>query len=53
MDWTTIKLSDLMKDKRHRLDAKYWIAKKKREKMISKRITEQHNQWLKDNGYIK
>ena len=34
MDWTTIKFSELMRQKTRRMDAKYWI-KKKNKKRIS------------------
>jgi hypothetical protein len=29
MDWTTIKMSELMRQKTRRMDAGYWIKKKK------------------------
>jgi len=28
MDWTTIKMSELMRQKTRRMDPKYWIKKK-------------------------
>mgnify|MGYP000648617051 CR=1 FL=1 len=30
MDWTTIKMSELMRSKNLRMDPKYWIKKKKK-----------------------
>ena len=32
MDWTTIKMSELMRQKTRRMDAGYWIKKKKQKK---------------------
>ena len=32
MDWTTIKFSELMRQKTRRMDAQYWINKKKQKK---------------------
>ena len=32
MDWTTIKISELMRQKTRRMDAGYWIKKKKQKK---------------------
>jgi len=40
VDWTSIKLSDLMRQKTQRMDAKYWIQKsllKKRKKELEKK----------------
>jgi len=40
MKWTSIKLSDLMRQKSMRLDARYWIQKallKKRKKELEKK----------------
>jgi len=35
MDWTTIKFSELMRQKSRRMDAKYWIKKKQKKNKSS------------------
>jgi len=36
MNWTTVKLSELMRQKTLRMDPKYWLKKKKKNKKSHK-----------------